>query len=487
MTSSAQDDAKVATLTSALAQLVSTARASLLNTVVLTSRDDIEFEHGAVKKSLKDFDAVSAELKEFLTDSHSSEDLLKQLAVVQSEAYDTMALVKSNEQWIGDPNSREVLGNSLTSSSTPAFESWGRAISQFEQLRKQEAIKSSAAREDEAKLAQRILLGFAAVSLLSGVVAAWLISNSVVRPLRSAIDLAEQVAHGDLSKPIRTGQPGEVGTLLEALSKMQQGLRSLVTEVRQSSEGIAQVSEEVASGNLDLSQRTEHAASDVQATSACFRHLASTVQGTATSAGNAARMAASASEAAGRGGHVMSDVASSMACIDQASSRIAEITSVIDSIAFQTNILALNAAVEAARAGEEGRGFAVVANEVRTLANRSATAAQEIKTLITASVEAVGRGSSQVSTAVATVGEIARCVEQVSRIVEEISSATQSQNGEIVQVGSAVARLDDMTQQNIALVEEGAAAALRLSSEMRSLRALIGAFRLEECVDQGDA
>jgi len=470
---------QVASRTSSMLQLVSIARSSLLNTVILTNRDDIEYEHKQLNDSIKGYQKAYSELKAFLAEQKSSKPLQDQVVALEQESAGAISMVKSNEVWIGDESSREALGNSISTSVSPAFDSWVRELVKLEELRQKDAIQSSQALENNAKIAQYMLLGFASISLLAGVVAAWLISNSVVKPLRMAIEVAEQVAQGDLSQAIDVEQPGEVGVLLEALSKMQGGLRSLVTRVKQAGEGIAQVSSEVAAGNIDLSRRTEHAAGDIQTTAASLQHLSGTVQETAMAAGKAAQTASSASSAASRGGKVISDVAASMVSIDKSSGRITEIIAVIDSIAFQTNILALNASVEAARAGEEGRGFAVVANEVRALANRSAGAAQEIKVLIAESVEAVGQGNAQVTSAVSAMSEITQCVKQVSTIVDEISAATQQQSDELTQVNAALSRLDDMTQQNTALVEQGAAAAQSLSTETEGLQALIGSFRLD--------
>jgi len=276
---------------------------------------------------------------------------------------------------------------------------------------------------------------------------------------------------------------GEVGALLQSLGRMQDGLRDMVREVHDTAEGIATASGEIASGNLDLSGRTEHTASNLQQAANSMQQLTGTVRQTATAAATANQLAGSASEAASRGGQVVRQVVNSMDEITVASRKIAEITGVIDGIAFQTNILALNAAVEAARAGEQGRGFAVVAGEVRTLAQRSAQAAREIKALIGTSAEKVESGSRLVRDAGHTMQEIVDGVQKVSSIIGEITLATSAQSGELANVNGAVAQLDEMTQQNAALVEQSAAAAESLREQTLRLQAVVGGFRLSDMDD----
>jgi methyl-accepting chemotaxis protein len=260
---------------------------------------------------------------------------------------------------------------------------------------------------------------------------------------------------------------------------MQERLRALVGEIRQTAESIQTASTEVASGNADLSQRTEQTASNLQQTASSMEQLTGTVRHSAASAGQANQLAANASRVATRGGDVVAQVVSSMDQINGASRKIADIIGVIDGIAFQTNILALNAAVEAARAGEQGRGFAVVASEVRSLAQRSAEAAKEIKALIGGSVEHVEAGSRLVSDAGSTMNEIVASVKRVSDIIGEITHAADEQSAGIGTVNDAVVQLDQMTQQNAALVEQSAAAAESLKDQAARLARAVGAFRLE--------
>ena len=305
-----------------------------------------------------------------------------------------------------------------------------------------------------------------------------LTSRSVIAALRKASASARAIAEGDLSRPVVNGRDDEVGELLDALSKMQAALVRLVGEIRQSADSIQVASSEVAAGNLNLSQRTEQTASSLQKTAASIQQLTGTVGHSADSAATANQLAVAAAQVARRGGDVMSQVVRTMDDINVSSKKIADIIGTIDSIAFQTNILALNAAVEAARAGDQGRGFAVVASEVRSLAQRSADAAKEIKALIGSSVDRVETGSRLVLDAGATMNEIVASVQRVTDTLGEISSAATEQSQGIGQVNTAVSELDQMTQQNAALVEQSAAAAESLNEQARRLALSVSVFRL---------
>jgi methyl-accepting chemotaxis protein len=306
----------------------------------------------------------------------------------------------------------------------------------------------------------------------------WLLRRSIVQPLREASEAAATVARGDLTVRMQTGRSDEIGQLLTALNKMVESLHYVVTEVRDSGESIHVASSEVAAGNTDLSARTEHAASNLQQTAASIAQLAQMVAANADSTRQANDLAVNATQVASKGGEVVSQVVRTMEEINASSQKIADIVGIIDGIAFQTNILALNAAVEAARAGEQGRGFAVVASEVRALAGRSATAAREIKALISASVEKVSDGAKLVVTAGSTMGDIVQSVERVTTLMSEINAASSEQSTQIGQVSQAVDQLDHMTQQNAALVEEGAAAAQSLQDQANRLAGAMGQFQL---------
>jgi methyl-accepting chemotaxis protein len=315
-------------------------------------------------------------------------------------------------------------------------------------------------------------------SVAFGLVFGWLIMRSIVDPLDKAVRLAQTVASGDLTSRIEIHGSDEAASLLQALKQMNDGLAQIVAQVRDGSDSIATGSSQIAQGSGDLSHRTEQQAANLEETAASMEELTSTVQHNSETTRHAAQLADSACTTATRGGDAVNEVVQTMATITEASKKISDITSVIDSIAFQTNILALNAAVEAARAGEQGRGFAVVAGEVRTLAQRSAQAAKEIKALITDSVEKIDNGARMVNEAGSTMGEMVSQVKRVSELIADISHATQEQSSGISQVGTAVNELDQVTQQNAALVEESAAAAESLKCQASALAQLVSTFRL---------
>jgi len=325
------------------------------------------------------------------------------------------------------------------------------------------------------------LIGVALVLALAVLIPLTYLSvRSITRSLAQARDLAERIAGGDLSRDTQALNHDEVGQLVTAMGRMQQSLRGLVRQVQDAAGNISTASAEIATGNHDLSQRTEQTAANLEEAASSMEMLTSTVQQSAQASRQASDFASSAAEVAARGGAVVSQVVSTMDQITTSSRKIADITGVIDSIAFQTNILALNAAVEAARAGEQGRGFAVVASEVRSLAQRSAGAAKEIKELIGSSVERVEDGSRLVSQAGQTMTEIVGSVRRVSGIIHEITASAAEQSDNIGHISQSVTQLDQKTQQNAALVEQSTAASESLREQALQLTRAVSQFKLHD-------
>ena len=360
----------------------------------------------------------------------------------------------------------------------PANQHWQDTIHDNIALQEKAAEENLEAAHASFRNARAVMLALAAAALAAGVVVAWLITRSITAPLTKAMALAQAVAGGDLTQTITVEGSDETARLMGALKDMNDSLVRIVADVRSGTETITVASEEIAAGNHDLSNRTEQQAGALEEAASSMEELTAAVNVNAENAQEANALAQSASAVARKGGEVVAAVVSTMGEIDESARRIADITSVIDGIAFQTNILALNAAVEAARAGEQGRGFAVVASEVRNLAQRSASAAKEINALIGTSVEKVAAGNRLVDQAGKTMEEVVLSIARVAGLMTSMSDAAREQAGGIAQVNDAVSEMDTVTQQNAALVEEAAAAASSLHEQANRLSALVGVFQL---------
>ncbi len=369
----------------------------------------------------------------------------------------------------------------LTYASDAYLKAMSEAMAVQNKLSEAAFSATSAVLGDFEKTQRKELLAVIAITLLLGGIGSWMLwsmARSMARSLNSALSVVESVAAGDLTSTVRANADDEFGRLLKAMQRMTQQLQGLIHGVRSGAEGVATASAEIAAGNMSLSQRTEQQAASLEETASSMEELTATVRQTADNARQANQLAMNASEVAVRGGQVVREVVTTMQGISDSSKKIADIIGVIDGIAFQTNILALNAAVEAARAGEQGRGFAVVASEVRSLAQRSADAAKEIKELITSSATEVDAGTQFVDQAGRTMEEIVTSVKRVTDIIAEIATASQEQSSGIDQINGAVSSMDEVTQQNAALVEQAAAAAESLQEQAASLVQAADGFKL---------
>ncbi|QBR03226.1 methyl-accepting chemotaxis protein [Paraburkholderia pallida] len=322
-----------------------------------------------------------------------------------------------------------------------------------------------------------LVIGTLMAAVISALLAGW-IARLIARPIREAVHLAQNIAKGDLTSTITATSKDESGALLQALSFMQARLVEVVSGIKSSADSIMTAANEVATGNADLSSRTEEQAASLEETASSMEELTSTVRQNADNARQASQLASSASAVTVKGNEVVNRVVATMGNISRSSDKIGEITGIIEGIAFQTNILALNASVEAARAGEQGRGFAVVAGEVRSLAQRASTAAKEIRDLIHASVEEIRGGTAEAGEAGKTMSDVAQAINRVTEIIAEIAAASHEQTRGIEQVSQAVMQMDQVTQQNSALVEEAAAAAQSLDHQGAELGRIVAVFRL---------
>jgi methyl-accepting chemotaxis protein len=415
-------------------------------------------------------------------DNQKQQERLTQLAAAQqkwlSDAIDP-ALVLRREIEGGKSQMEAAVEMERAAKGKQAMDAMRALIGELDQEeRKLLGVRAVEAQSLESVTGNTMIIGGAIGIALAAMLAVWLTRN-ITRPLADAVDLAQRVAKGDLTARIDTRSTDETGLLVTALRDMNASLGRIVAEVRNGTDQIAAASSQISDGNMDLSSRTEQQASSLEETASSMEELTSTVQQNAENAAQANTLAVSASEIAQKGGAVVSEVVGTMGAINESARKIVDIISVIDGIAFQTNILALNAAVEAARAGEQGRGFAVVAAEVRNLAQRSAAAAKEIKTLIGDSVEKVEAGSKLVNQAGSTMEEVVSSVKRVSDIIAEIAEASNEQRNGIEQVNQAITQMDNVTQQNAALVEEAAAAANAMQEQASGLLQMVSVFQVD--------
>ncbi|ASU37868.1 methyl-accepting chemotaxis protein [Herbaspirillum sp. meg3] len=381
---------------------------------------------------------------------------------------------------ISRTNKNEDARTLLKGESTKVYRNLLDQVEKLVEVNEKGSERSSADADATYASAKLWIISMLAICLVAAMTLAAWISRVISKPLGAAVEVAQRVADGDLTADIQLAGKDETGQLLQALKGMNDNLLKIVGEVRTGTDTIATASNEIASGNMDLSSRTEQQAGSLEETASAMEELTSTVKQNADNARQANQLAVTASEVASAGGEVVGQVVNTMGSINESSRKIVDIISVIDGIAFQTNILALNAAVEAARAGEQGRGFAVVASEVRSLAQRSAAAAKEIKILIDDSVAKVDVGSKLVEQAGTTMDEVVNSVKRVTDIVSEITAASQEQSQGIEQINLAITQMDEVTQQNAALVEQAAAAAQSLQEQAGRLSEVVGVFKLDE-------
>ena len=454
---------------------------SLRNLTLLTDADDMAPEIAKIKEQSDKYGAARDKLAKMLDSDSGTTGEEKTLLAKLKEQETAAAQLPEKAQALGLANNPEVATVTLIKKLRPVQKKWLDALDEMTAL--EDKLNESAAKDASAAFgtARTLMLVLGALAVVAGAVAASLITRSILVQLGGepeyASQIASQIAAGDLAAKIET-KPGDTTSLIAEMSTMRDSLVNIVGQVRVRTDTIATASSEIAMGNLDLSSRTEQQASSLEKTSSAMKELTKTVKLNADNAREANQLALSASEVARHGGTVVAQVVDTMSSINESAKKIEDIISVIDGIAFQTNILALNAAVEAARAGEQGRGFAVVASEVRNLAQRSAVAAKEIKGLITTSVEKVEIGSKLVGQAGVTINQIVSSVKHVTEIISEISHASQDQSSDIEGINHSVIDMDGMTQQNAALVEEAAAAAQSLQDQASELAKVVSIFKL---------
>ncbi|WP_319006027.1 methyl-accepting chemotaxis protein [Methylobacillus gramineus] len=451
------------------------------NLVLVSKATDLETEKAAVTAAHEEVTTILARLQDMMAHAKEESSAAHQMVQSLTEIEKVYGAVAMNIVHLALNSQQELAIQQMNDECRPLLQQLLGATQKFAEYTATRAQAIEAEAADDYRLQRNILLFVCVVAVLLAVFAAFLITNSLKQSLGAEPDVlseaAKRVASGDLSA-VAGAKSAPKNSVLASLGEMQASLADIVTQVRNASDTIATSSAQIAAGNVDLSQRTEEQASNLEKTAASMEELTGTVKSNADTAQQVNSLAGSASDAAVQGGKVVDQVVATMQDIAHSSKQVADIIGVIDGIAFQTNILALNAAVEAARAGEQGRGFAVVASEVRSLAQRSANAAKEIKQLILDSESRVNSGAEQASAAGSKMSNIVAQIKEVSYLVNEISNATLEQTTGIALVSDAVTGLDQMTQQNSALVEQSSAAAEALENQAYKLTQVVGLFRV---------
>jgi methyl-accepting chemotaxis protein len=470
---------RTSVLSSQLRQGVDARAVAARNLVLVTEPGEVEKELSQVKRGHQQVSDSLSQLQKLVADRPQMGDKVRSLVTEIADVERRYSPVALGIVDLAAAGKKSEAVAKMNTECRPLLARMVALSEDFANLADAQSEAMAKASGSAYTLAQTVLAGACLAVLVAAAAACVVLIRSITRPVMTAVDFAERVAGGDLTTRIDANGSDETAQLLRALDKMSKSLAGIVHQVRHGSDSIATGSSEIATGNADLSQRTEEQASNLQQTAAAMEELTGTVQNNAETAQQANRLASVAAAAAASGGEAVGQVVATMQDIAAASRKITDIIGTIDGIAFQTNILALNAAVEAARAGEQGRGFAVVASEVRSLAQRSGQAAREIKALISSSGERVELGARQVNEAGDSMAEIVRQVQQVSQLIGEISNATAEQSRGISQVGDAVGQLDQVTQQNAALVEQSAAAAESLRLQAGRLVQAVAVFKVE--------
>ncbi len=446
------------------------------NILMVSEPEEMAAENDLLKADIRQYEVSKAKLSKMINQEHDARKtaILAHIDATEKEARQLADQVVS----MALENHKFPARGLLAEKANPAQARWMAAVDEMVALNEKQTAAAVADAEAAYANTRNIVLGISTFALLVASAIGYAVTRSITVPISQAVEIARRVANRDLSVAVHSDSRDETGQLLQALRAMTESLVSVVSSVRNGSDSLASAASEIASGNADLSSRTERQASSIQQTASSMDQLSSTVKMSASNSTHARQLSNDAASRAQQGGEAVSQVVRTMGDIAASSRKIADIISVIDGIAFQTNILALNAAVEAARAGEQGRGFAVVATEVRTLAQRSATAAKEIKSLIGESVDKVDKGTHLVDVAAGTIAQIVQSVQHVASIVAEITSATVEQSAGIDLVNVAVTEMDQVTQQNAALVEQVAAAADSMRTQVQRLVSDVSVFRL---------